>query len=210
MWLAQATPGTPTWHIWPQPQPRALRGLGTHHLAVPLALLGWGHHPRNWGAEACRSQRDTARTWIRLCWRCRSAGGSVTARDKPLALLSAQAPRDTALPGCRVYSPPREVSRRTSRPGAIPGSDAGGCAWYMGGPSALASPREGNSASSCGWWEWGEPGWGAPPWAHSPCGVAPRCPPPCTLPLAHALQGCPGAVGPTRSLTKHQELLQSP
>lgn len=65
--------------------------------------------------------------------------------DKPLTLLSAQAPgsRCRCLTRAQGLWPPREVSPGTSRPGAIPGSDAGGCAGpQMGAPSLRALGKE--------------------------------------------------------------------
>lgn len=63
-------------HRWPCSAGSIIQEIGVQRHAGPIA-------PR-W---------DTARTWMRLCWRCCLAGGSVTARDKPLALLSTSAPR---------------------------------------------------------------------------------------------------------------------
>lgn len=84
-----------------------LWGLGTHHVTALLAVLCWGHHAENWGAETRGSHctpaghcQDTpaAVLAILLGWRLSDSWGRAT---RPLINT-----RDLVPLGCGVYSPP--------------------------------------------------------------------------------------------------------
>ena len=105
-------PGPPLGAFGPSPSPEHCRGLSTHHLPAPLAMLSREHHLGNRGAETRRSHCtpvghhqdvDAAVLATLLGWRVSDGQGQAA---RPLINIGTQGHSAAASLGCRVYGPP--------------------------------------------------------------------------------------------------------